>query len=406
MSKSQPPLFDLFIWMRDSAGLPLTIDQYHMLLQALKGGFGISSRDELKQVCRLLWLKSKSSPQVDRFDQYFERYFEESSQNLEPEEKQEPRDTKTEQEQQSTSTSTEKTSKTPEKPTAKPKKSDSSNYSQVPTAIRGRLLPEKPFDEKRRYRLTPQDFPATRRQIEQNWRYLRRPIREGALTEIDIEATVRRIMEDGVFLEPVLIPNRVNRVEMLLLIDVSNSMIPFRLFSERIVATLAGSRLGKTDIYYFRNCPRDYLYLHPRRSDAKKIKEILPKLHRDRTVVVIISDGGAARGGINRERIKLTEDFLKELTPYVRHIAWLNPMPSERWEDKEGRRQKAEGRRSDYREIPTRQQSKTTKPKLGGGPEPKYSEDIYNSAEAISQLVQMFELDYRGLKDAVRFLKK
>lgn len=350
--------------MRDSVGLPLTIDQYHMLLQALKGGFGISSRDELKQVCRLLWLKSKSSPQVERFEKYFDQYFEEFSQNLKPEEKQEPRDTKKEQEQQSTSTSTKKSSKTPEKPTPKSKKPDSSNYSQVPTAIRGRLLPEKPFDEKRRYRLIPQDFPATRRQIQQNWRSLRRPIREGALTEIDIEATVKQIMEDGVFLKPVLIPNRVNRVEMLLLIDVSNSMIPFRLFYERVVATLQGSRLGKADIYYFRNCPRDYLYLHPRRPDAKEIKEILPKLHRNRTVVLIISDGGAARGGINKERIKLTEEFLGELTPYVRHIAWLNPMPSERWEDK------------------------------------------YNSAKEISELVQMFELDYRGLKDAVGFLKR
>ncbi|VEP15982.1 conserved hypothetical protein [Hyella patelloides LEGE 07179] len=367
MSKSQPPLFDLFILMRDSAGLPLTIDQYHMLLQALRGGFGVSSRDELKQVCRLLWVKSKSSPQVERFEKCFEQYFEESSEDLEPEEKQEPRDTKTEGEQKSTSTSTQKTSKTPEKPTAKPKKPDSPNYSQVPTAIRGRLLPEKPFDENKRYRLIPQDFPATPRQIEQNWRYLRRPIREGALTEIDIEATVKRIIEDGVFLKPVLIPNRVNRLEMLLLIDVSNSMIPFRLFYERIVATLQGSRLGKTDIYYFRNCPRDYLYLHPRRPDAQEIKEILPKLHRNRTVVVIISDGGAARGGMNEKRIKLTEEFLEQLTPYVRHIAWLNPMPWERWEDK------------------------------------------YNSAKEISQfsqLVQMFELDYRGLKDAVRFLKK
>lgn len=364
MSKSEPPLLDLFILMRDSAGLPLTIDQYHMLLQALRGGFGISSRDELKQVCRLLWLKSKSLSQVERFEQCFERYFKESSQNLEPEEKQEPRDTKTEGKQQGIPTPTKETPKTPEKPTAKPKKPNPPNYPQVPTAIRGRLLPEKPFNEKRRYRLTPQNFPATKRQIQQNWRYLRRPIREGALTEIDIEATVKRIMEDGVFLDPVLIPNRVNRLEMLLLIDVSNSMIPFRLFCERIVATLEGSRLGKTDIYYFRNCPGDYLYLHPRRPDAKEIKEILPKLHRNRTVVVIISDGGAARGGINKERIKLTEEFLEELTSYVRHIAWLNPMPSERWEDK------------------------------------------YNSAKEISQLVQMFELDYRGLKDAVRALKK
>ncbi|MEM7553302.1 MAG: hypothetical protein AAF378_04245 [Cyanobacteria bacterium P01_A01_bin.84] len=362
MSKSKPPLFDFFIFMRESADLPLTIDQYHLLLQALKGGFGISSRNELKQICRLLWIKSKSSLQVERFEKCFEQYFRQNSQNQEPEfEKQEFSPTTTSiLQQQISPTSPLNTSKTPETQTSESSKSDLLNSPQIVKAIRGKLLPESPFG-RGIYQLIPQDFPLTRRQIQQNWRYLRRPIREGTLTEIDIEATVKRIMEDGVFLEPALIPSRVNQVEMLLLIDESNSMVPFHLFSERIVASLQESRLKKADIYYFRNCPSDYLFLYPRSPDAKKINEILPKLHSHRTVVLIISDGGAARGGINWQRIELTAEFLEQFTPYVRHIAWLNPMPSERWK--------------------------------------------YNSAEAISQLVQMFELNYQGLKAVVRSLK-
>ncbi len=350
MSKSKLPLFDLFIFMRESAGLPLTIDQYHMLVQALSGGFGISSRSELKQICRLLWIKSSSSPQAERFDEYFEQYFKQYSQNLEPQF----------EKNKTPTTYPQNTSQIPVSQTPETLKYSSPNSSQIATAMRGKLLPKKAF-KKGRYQLTLQDFPATERQIQQNWRYLRRPIREGALTEIDIEATIKQVIEDGVFLAPVLIPSRVNRVEMLLLIDESNSMIPFRLLSQRIVATLQASRLGKADTYYFRNCPRDYLYLYPRRPDAKKIDELLPKLHRNRTVVLILSDAGAARGGINRDRIKLTGEFLEQFTPYVRHFAWLNPIPSKRWQ--------------------------------------------YTSAEVISQLVQMFELNHQGLKATMRSLK-
>ncbi|MBD2773735.1 hypothetical protein [Iningainema tapete] len=350
MNEQKPPLFDLFIGLREEAGLPLTIDQYDMLLQALEGGFGIASREELKQICRLLWIKSKSSLQAERFEQYFEQYFERF--DFQPE-KETPRTT--------IPSNTPVGAKNHSSPQPDTQILDTPHpsvggVSQIPSAMRGELLPEQPFRESR-YQLSVRDFPVTRRQIQQNWRYLRRPIREGALTEVDIEATLQKISQDGVFLEPVLMKSRINRAELLLLIDASNSMVPFHLLSQRLVDNLQGGRLGKADIYYFRNCPRDYLYLHSHRPDALAINDLLPKLHCQRTVVLIVSDGGAARGGINRDRIKLTREFLDRFTPYVRHLAWLNPMPEERWQD--------------------------------------------TTAQAISQLVQMFELNYQGFKAAI-----
>jgi len=346
VNKQKPPLFDLFIWLRENAGLDLTIDQYHLLLQALKGGFGITSRDELKQICRLLWIKSKSSPQAERFEQYFDQYFEQ----LKPEpEKHQSSPTSAQNSQVPTSPNEISTSGTPHR--------SSESSPQIPIALQGELLPDQP-SRKRSYQLSVRDFPVTERQTQQNLRYLRRPIREGALTEVDIEATVQKISQDGVFLEPVLIPSRVNQAELLLLIDVSNSMVPFHLFWQKLVDHLQGGRLGMADTYYFRNCPRDYLYLSPYRPDAKLIQDLLPKLHRNRTFALIVSDGGAARGGMNRDRIELTARFLEDLTPCVRHAAWLNPIPEERWQD--------------------------------------------TTAQVISQRVQMFELNSLGLKAAIR----
>lgn len=351
MTQQKPPLFDLFIGLREEAGLPLTIDEYHLLLQALKGGFGIASRDELKHICRLLWVKSKSSHQAEKFEQYFEQYFERQLQPQTRKSNRTPKETTPEETEDSSDAEQLQTSANP---------TGSAFSSLHPIAIRGALLPEKSPRESH-YQLSVRDFPITERQIQQNWRYLRRPIREGALTEVDIEATVQQISQDGVFLEPVLIPNRVNQAELLLLIDVSNSMLPFDLLCGRLVDNIQGGRLGKADIYYFRNSPRDYLYFHPQRPDAKPIDELLPKLHRNKTVALIVSDGGAARGGINRERIELTATFLENLAPCVRHIAWLNPTPEERWQG--------------------------------------------TTAQAISQRVQMFELTPFGLKAAIRLRK-
>ncbi len=359
MSKQKPPLFDFFIGLRESAGLPLTIDQYHLLLQALSGGFGIANREELKQICRLLWLKSESSPQAEKFEQYFEQYFKQYDESLKPQtpnHKSSRTSNKTDSDATKSKTSVNET----DSKTSVTTYSSSESSSFIPTAMRGEFLNQKSFKQGN-YQLSVKDFPITERQIQQNWRYLRRPIREGTLTEVDIEATVEKISLDGVFLEPVVIPNRINRAELLLLIDVSNSMVPFHLFSQKLVENLQGGRLGKADTYYFRNCPKDYLYLYQERPDAKLIQDLLPKLHSRRTVGLIISDGGAARGGISRERIKLTAMFLEEFAPFVRHIAWLNPIPPERWQG--------------------------------------------TTAQAISQLVPMFELNDQGLKTAIRLSK-
>ncbi|MEH2298384.1 MAG: hypothetical protein V7K88_04830 [Nostoc sp.] len=175
-------------------------------------------------------------------------------------------------------------------------------------------------------------LPVTQRQMKQLWRHLRRMIREGVPTELDVEATIKQIGHQGTFLEPVIIPRRVNRTELLLLIDQDGSMMPFHSLSQRLVETaLRGGRLGRSNICYFHNCPVEYLYQDPNHQQAELIENILVQLRQERTVVLIFSDAGAARGGFNPERINLTGAFVKQLKQYVRLIAWLNPMPRSRW---------------------------------------------------------------------------
>ena len=183
-----------------------------------------------------------------------------------------------------------------------------------------------------RFVLAGDYLPVTQRQMKQSWRHLRRMVREGSATELDVDGTVQRIAHDGILLEPVLVARRTNRTELILLIDQDGSMVSFHSLSARLAETaLRGGRLGKAGIYYFHNCPIGYLYHDPMHYEAEPIEDVFAGLRREHTVVLIFSDAGAARGGLNLERAKLTATFLQQLNQQVRYVAWLNPVPKPRW---------------------------------------------------------------------------
>lgn len=183
-----------------------------------------------------------------------------------------------------------------------------------------------------RFPLSVKHLPITRRQMKQGWRHLRQHSREGPPSELDLEATVQQVSQQGSLLCPVLVPPRVNRVELLLLIDREGSMVPFHHLAQALVETAhRGGRFSRVSVYYFHNCPDDYLHQDPYQVNAMPIDECLAQLSETRTVCIIFSDGGAARGRSSARRRRMTKYFLRELAASVRNIAWLNPFPKERW---------------------------------------------------------------------------
>lgn len=187
-------------------------------------------------------------------------------------------------------------------------------------------------EEQDRFLQSAEYFPVTQRQMKRSWRYLNRRVREGICTELDLEATIQQIGQQGILLEPVLVPRRVNRAEIWLLFDQDGSMVPFHPFSQRLIETaLRGGRLGQTGIYYFHNCPVEYLYQDPYHQEAQRIDDLLTGMTSNRLGVLIFSDAGAARGGLNPERVDLTVAFLHQLKQKIRYISWLNPLPRSRW---------------------------------------------------------------------------
>ncbi len=205
-------------------------------------------------------------------------------------------------------------------------------------------------------------FPVNRRQMKQSWRYLRCLVREGPAVELDLIATVNKIGRQGILLNPVLVPRRINRTQLLLLVDQDGSMIPFHVISRRLVETaLQGGRLGRVGVYYFHNCPTEHFYHDSARLSAEQIDTVLAQLHQSQAVALIFSDAGAVRGGFNPERHRLTKIFLERLGKQVRCIAWLNPMPKLRW--------------------------------------------VNTTAQEIAHLVPMFEINRQGLDSAIGALR-
>ncbi|NJM22379.1 MAG: hypothetical protein HC907_28560 [Richelia sp. SM1_7_0] len=320
-------LLDLFQELR-KAGMSLTLEQYHLLQQAVTCGYGLGGWEDIKRVCRLLWVKPCDNYDINIFNRTFESYIRQHHTKMPVE--------SVEQEPQSL----EKTS--PIKPPANlpqipPRKqkspsTDKPGEAKVPVAMQTSAASPKFENTRNNFHLSPRDFPIQLQDVQTAWRLLRRPQRIGWDDELDIEATLEQIGREGLFADVVMRPVRTRRTELLLLIDDNLAMIPFFPAFEPFIQAIAEARITPARIYRFTSYPGEYLYYWYRPTLAQSLNDLLPKLHRNRTITLIISDAGAATATYSQERIEGISKFLTALSPCIRQLIWLNPLPPQRWE--------------------------------------------------------------------------
>lgn len=338
MKPEQLPLLEVFNSLRQRHGFPLGVEEYLVVVQSLQAGFGLSSPTELEQLCCTLWAKS---PQESRL---IHRLFQQMWVQLEDKLK----TSLTEDSQQGSNIDSAKEIKSQDEQSKEIQTNDSpdstaNNELTESTAI---TLEDEPVQVVKSIRSQAQDsslirppysllddyFPVTKRQMKQSWRYLRRLVREGLPTELDVEATVAKTVRQGILFEPVLIPPRVNRTDLVLLIDREGSMVPFHALSQQLLQTATrGGRLRQTRVFYFHDYVDEYVYRHPALIDAQSIDEMLAEAE-ERAAILIISDGGAARGSFDQIRVERTQAWIEKLQKSAKYLAWLNPMPSDSWQ--------------------------------------------------------------------------
>jgi uncharacterized protein len=174
-------------------------------------------------------------------------------------------------------------------------------------------------------------WPITRRHMAYSWRYLRRPVADGPEEILDIEKTINQVARQGFFLAPAYRRRERNRAHLILLIDQGGSMVPFHHFTRDLIETAQQeSNIEKVEGLYFHNVPAQSLYIDPFMNKPVLYEYIAAQFSGD-TSVLIVSDAGAARGYRRLERIHATSSFLLNIKQSTSLIAWMNPMPKERW---------------------------------------------------------------------------
>lgn len=345
----QEKITRVFILLRQK-GLKLGVGELLSALKAVEGGFG-EDEASLGETLQIIWCHSPS--QQSLFNAIWESLIDTST----PEQpKTTPRKKPNSDINQTSVKNNIENPPPPPSPTAVDKVKSEPEISSLPVRAPFNTIEIDDTSTLQTY------YPITRRSLVYNWRYLRRLVADGSSNEIDINATIEEVSRQGFYLNSVYRKQERNDARLLLLLDQNGSMTPFHRFERDLVETaLYESSLDreKVNVFYFHNVPAASLYKDIYLTDPIPLEKVLANCDNE-TSTLIISDAGSARGYRELKRIKATSSFLFKLKQYTSLIAWLNPMPEERW--------------------------------------------IGSSAEIIANLIPMYEMNNYGLNNAINIV--
>ena len=196
----------------------------------------------------------------------------------------------------------------------------------------------KVWDE-RSFRNLDGDVELNTRNIKVALRRLRRFAREGIPEELDMDGTIARTAKNAGYLDLHLVPERRNRVKVLLFLDVGGSMDPHvRVCEELFSATKTEFR--HLEYFYFHNCVYDHVWRDNvrRRNERVATWDILHKYGPD-WKVIFVGDAAMspyelveAGGSVEYANDEPGVVWLKRIAGHFRRIIWWNPEPPRSWE--------------------------------------------------------------------------
>ncbi|MFZ5476760.1 MAG: VWA domain-containing protein [Myxococcota bacterium] len=164
---------------------------------------------------------------------------------------------------------------------------------------------------------------------------LRRLAREGR-EEIDVEGTIARTAKNAGEIELTWRKERVNRVHLLLLMDVGGSMEPYAALVSRLFTAATELKTFKTfRALHFHNCPYRYLYKSYATFERIATADVLQKLTPQHRVIWVgdasmapwelfsTGYGDPGPAGI---------DWIRAFSQRAPASVWLNPDPPRFWD--------------------------------------------------------------------------
>lgn len=175
------------------------------------------------------------------------------------------------------------------------------------------------------------------RNIKIAMRRLRKFARDGAVDELDIDATINGTARQG-WLDIHMRPERRNAIKVLLLLDVGGSMDPFIKLCEELFSA-ATSEFKNLEFFYFHNCPYEGVWKDNKRrfSERTPMWDVLHKFPHDYKVVMVgdasmspyeITHPGGSVEHFNEESGAV---WMHRITNTYPATVWLNPVPEKQW---------------------------------------------------------------------------
>jgi uncharacterized protein with von Willebrand factor type A (vWA) domain len=170
-------------------------------------------------------------------------------------------------------------------------------------------------------------------------RRLRRFARQGALSELDLNDTVRATAAQAGLLDLRMVPERHNTVKLLLFLDVGGSMDEHVQLCEQLFSA-ARAEFKHLEHFYFHNCPYDRVWRNNRRrhEDTIATEQVLRTYGADYTLIFVgdasmspyeITQAGGSVEHMNPEPGRV---WLTRLAAQYRRCAWINPVGERHWD--------------------------------------------------------------------------
>jgi len=193
--------------------------------------------------------------------------------------------------------------------------------------------------EQRAYRDYDDNLELGTRNIKVALRRLRRFAREGSDLELDLDDTIHKTAANAGMLDIRMIPERHNKVKVLLLMDVGGTMDEHIHRVEELFSATK-SEFKHLEFYYFHNCVYDYVWKNNRRRFAEKHAtwDVIRKYNKDYKLIFV---GDAtmspyeilqAGGSVEYNNDEAGAEWLQRLTHAFPKYAWINPEPPGVWQ--------------------------------------------------------------------------
>jgi len=169
-------------------------------------------------------------------------------------------------------------------------------------------------------------------------RRLRHFARTGTPDEFDLKETINATANNGGYLDVKMMPERKNRIKLLLFLDVGGSMDPYISACEELFSA-SKSEFKDLEHFYFHNCPYEVLWKNNPRSaeDIISTWDVIRKYGSDYRVL-FVGDASMspyeiayAGGSIEHWNEEAGALWLDRITSHFDSVAWLNPENKNIW---------------------------------------------------------------------------